>query len=121
KITIDCRLAGRDLVISVSDTGMGLDDTGARAGVGLNNVSRRLENIYGNTARVTLTRNRPAGTIAMIQVSLSDYAPKKTAGTLTEETQTESSLTASSQTVNGMNTDPITAGSIPGIIQKDLP
>ncbi|MCA1786556.1 MAG: histidine kinase, partial [Desulfobacteraceae bacterium] len=41
KITIDCRLAGRDLVISVSDTGMGLDDTGARAGVGLNNVSRR--------------------------------------------------------------------------------
>jgi LytS/YehU family sensor histidine kinase len=116
KITIDCRVAGRDLVISVSDTGIGLDDTGTRAGVGLNNVSRRLENIYGNTARVTLTRNRPAGTIAMIQVPLSDYAPKKTAGTLTEEI-----LTASSLTTNGMNTGPITAGSIPGIIRKDLP
>jgi sensor histidine kinase YesM len=116
KITIDCRVAGRDLVISVSDTGIGLDDTGARAGVGLNNVSRRLESIYGNAARVTLTRNRPAGTIAMIQVPLSDYAPKKTAGTLTEEI-----LTASSLTTNGMNTDPITAGSIPGNIKKDLP
>ena len=91
KITVDCRLSGRNLVISVSDTGKGLNDTGTRAGVGLNNVSRRLENIYGNTARVTLTRNRPAGTIAKIQIPLGDHAPQKT------------------------------AGSIPGILRKDLP
>ena len=78
KITVDCRLSGRDLVISVSDTGAGLDETGGRAGIGLNNVSRRLESIYGNTARVTLTQNRPAGTLATIQLPLPDLPPGKT-------------------------------------------
>jgi sensor histidine kinase YesM len=116
KITIDCRMAGRDLVISVSDTGIGLDDTDARAGVGLNNVSRRLTSIYGNAARVTLTRNRPAGTLAMIQVPLSDHPPEKTAGTFTEGTLTESSLRAMD-----MTTDPIPACPFPAVNRKDVP
>lgn len=83
KITVDCRLSGRDLVISISDTGAGLDETGFQAGVGLNNVSRRLESIYGNTARVTLTQHRPAGTLATIQVPLSNLPPEKTKDRLT--------------------------------------
>jgi sensor histidine kinase YesM len=78
KITVDCRLSGRNLVISVSDTGAGLDETGVRAGIGLNNVSRRLESIYGNTARITLTQNRPAGTLATIQLPLPDLPHRKT-------------------------------------------
>ncbi len=76
KITIDCRVSGLNLVITVSDTGTGLDATGVRAGIGLNNVSRRLESIYGNTAQVTLTRNRPNGTIVTIQVPLADIRGK---------------------------------------------
>ncbi len=111
KITIDCRVAGPDLVITVSDTGTGLDVTGVRAGIGLNNVSRRLESIYGNTARVTLTRNRPFGTIARIQVPLADHAPGKTAGTITD----------SDMLSDALPTDAITADDIQDITRKDTP
>jgi LytS/YehU family sensor histidine kinase len=85
KITIDCRLSGPDLVIAVSDTGTGLDDTGDRAGIGLNNVSRRLESIYGNSAQVTLTRNRPTGTIATIQIPLANHPQTKITGDTTND------------------------------------
>ncbi len=93
KITIDCRLSGPDLVIAVSDTGTGLDDTGDRAGIGLNNVSRRLESIYGNSAQVTLTRNRPTGTIATIQIPLANHPQTKITGDTTNDAMLTGAIT----------------------------
>jgi signal transduction histidine kinase len=60
------------LVLSVADTGLGLDDAadhGMR--VGLNNVRERLQVLYGNTASVSLTPNTPHGAIAQLRLPIS--------------------------------------------------
>ncbi len=69
-ITIQCAIRKNTLIIEISDTGRGLDEDADNAGVGINNVSQRLENIYGNKAGLTLKQNHPSGIIAMIKVPL---------------------------------------------------
>ena len=116
KITIDCRLSGPDLVITVSDTGTGLDDTGDRAGIGLNNVCRRLESIYGNSAQVTLTRNRPTGTIATIHIPLADHPPGKT-----QRTVIGSGIPTGAMPGDTIPADADSADAVPDIQRRRLP
>jgi len=68
QITIDCFLENDNVVIEVSDTGSGLEENEGGAGVGIDNVSRRLSSIYGSGAALSLTPNRPCGLKAVIKV-----------------------------------------------------
>jgi hypothetical protein len=58
------------LVVSVADTGLGfgaaVDTKGT--GVGLANIRERLELLYGQQARLTLSANAPSGTVAAVTV-----------------------------------------------------
>ena len=70
EITIDCSKADDMLCIRVSDTGMNLDVSGDQAGIGIDNVTRRLENIYGQRAALTLRAVTPVGVEALIEVPI---------------------------------------------------
>ncbi|NOX33625.1 MAG: hypothetical protein GXP56_07785 [Deltaproteobacteria bacterium] len=67
-IKIDCRIQENSLEIVVADTGKGLDEDANKAGIGINNVSMRLESIYGNKAGLILRQNHPTGIKAVIKV-----------------------------------------------------
>ncbi len=69
-ITLECRAQNDRLVITITDTGMGLDNNDIRGGVGIDNVNQRLRAVYGDAARLELYPNRPGGTRAMIKVPL---------------------------------------------------
>lgn len=68
QIVIDCRLEDSQVVIEVSDTGCGLDESANQAGIGINNVSQRLASVYGEKAGLTLMPNNPCGLKATIKV-----------------------------------------------------
>ncbi len=70
KISIHCQIENDMLKIRISDTGKGLDENASQAGIGINNVSQRLESIFGNRAGLTLTQNDPQGITAMIKVPI---------------------------------------------------
>ncbi len=70
KITIDCFIEENMLEIHIKDTGRGLDEDANQAGIGINNVSRRLEYIYGEKAGLSLTENHPSGISARIRIPL---------------------------------------------------
>jgi signal transduction histidine kinase len=57
------------LRLRVYDTGLGLQDTGEE-GVGLPNVRKRLENLYGKEGRLALYPNVPCGVIAELTLPL---------------------------------------------------
>ena len=57
------------LVITVSDTGRGLDRQKG-PGVGLTNVRERLARLYGNEGRLTITENETGGVTAVIEIPL---------------------------------------------------
>ena len=67
-ITIECSIEDGKLKIIVADTGKGLDQDANQAGIGINNVSTRLENIYGDKGSLVLKENRPSGIKAIIEV-----------------------------------------------------
>ncbi len=69
-ITIDCRVEESILKIEIIDTGTGLDKDAGKAGIGINNVSLRLDNIYDGEAGLELTQNHPTGIKAVIKVPL---------------------------------------------------
>ena len=69
KIAIKCSVKDNFLIIDISDTGRGLD-TNHEIGIGINNVSQRLNNLYGNNAKLIVKENNPCGTKAIIKVPL---------------------------------------------------
>ena len=69
-IDIDCRIEAEHLFIEISDTGCGLEENQEKAGIGINNVSRRLAGVYGTGAGLTLTENSSGGLTAVIKVPL---------------------------------------------------
>ncbi|MCK5164505.1 MAG: histidine kinase [Desulfobacula sp.] len=69
-IAIDCWVKENTLEIVIADTGIGLDKDANQAGIGINNVSQRLENIYGSAASLILKQNHPTGIKATIRVPL---------------------------------------------------
>jgi len=69
-ISIECRVENKRLSIVVADTGKGIDLAPDKAGIGINNVSQRLEAIYGSKACLVLKENSPQGLKACIEVPL---------------------------------------------------
>ncbi len=69
-IAIICNIEKGNLKIVITDTGDGLDKNANKAGIGINNVSRRLENIYGSKAGLVLKQNYPTGMKAVIRVPI---------------------------------------------------
>jgi hypothetical protein len=66
-IEITARIEGRQLVVSVADTGAGLRASGG-TGAGLANLRARLSAMYGNAANLVLEANAPRGICATIAV-----------------------------------------------------
>jgi signal transduction histidine kinase len=70
--------SGERLLLTVADTGVGLVATAQKevgSGLGLTNVSQRLQAIYGDRATLSLKENAPHGCIASLSIPLSDEAP----------------------------------------------
>lgn len=72
---IDVRAMRRDgvLVVTVSDTGVGLrslESRDAGGGMGLSNIAQRLQASYGDAASVKLVQNQPQGCVAMLTLPL---------------------------------------------------
>lgn len=69
-IAILCTKEDRQLTITVTDNGKGLGDDTSQAGIGVNNVSSRLEAVFGEKAQLSLKQNHPDGISAEIKVPL---------------------------------------------------
>jgi len=71
-ITLDARVAGDRLVVSIADTGPGLNDAAPKlnpsSGVGLANIRDRLAQAYGIDHRFELSPNHPHGLIVTIDI-----------------------------------------------------
>lgn len=72
RVTVEGARQGGELVLTVTDTGPGLDPTAPTrgAGVALQNTRRRLEELYGSVARLRLGPGPDAGCRAEIRIPL---------------------------------------------------
>ncbi len=69
EILIKAEIVHGKLNIVVADTGLGFGRAAtAGTGVGLANIRERLQLLYGREASVTVTENRPSGTVVTIAV-----------------------------------------------------
>jgi Histidine kinase/Histidine kinase-, DNA gyrase B-, and HSP90-like ATPase len=76
EIKIKAEIVHGKLNIVVADTGLGFGKAAtAGTGVGLANIRERLQLLYGNTASVTITENRPSGTVVTIAVPYRTVTP----------------------------------------------
>jgi len=75
-LEIDAHREGDELVLTVTDDGPGPDDAApaAREGVGLANTRARLETMYGDRARMTLTRLPGGGAAASVRLPFREIA-----------------------------------------------
>ena len=70
-IRVQAQRVGATLVLTVSDTGVGLGDAPLQeAGFGLTQVRERLATAYGPAAAIDLMNNGPAGALARIVIPL---------------------------------------------------
>jgi sensor histidine kinase YesM len=67
ELVVRMRLAGKDAVIEIVDTGVGFQPT-TRGGVGLSNLRDRLRLLYGERASLTIGENRPAGAVVTVRL-----------------------------------------------------
>ena len=70
EIRIAAETTPERLILTVTDTGAGLDRQSTQAGIGINNVSQRLESLYGPQGRLQLSAHSPQGTQARVEVPL---------------------------------------------------
>ena len=75
EIEFAARLDGDDLVISVSDNGAGISESGTSDGTGLRNVRDRLRLVYGQDATLELTPGSPRGVTVRIGIPLATSCP----------------------------------------------
>jgi two-component system LytT family sensor kinase len=94
-IYLRSRLSDSGLVIEVEDDGVGMDATKPNeagstggAGIGMANISERLQVLYGDTARMTIDSHEGKGTLVRIRLPL-----LQTAGAVPEGFYEERSIT----------------------------
>lgn len=67
ELSLKAEIVHGKLNVVVADTGLGFGKAAtAGTGVGLANIRERLQLLYGGTASVTVTENRPSGTVVTI-------------------------------------------------------
>lgn len=76
EVTIDAKVDGDDLVVTVQDNGPGLSSTGE--GVGLSNTKARLDQLYGDPGSLTLTSPSAGGVLATLRVPYHTAADLRT-------------------------------------------
>jgi len=69
-VVIEARVVGRQLQLTVSDTGDGVDLQTSGAGVGLRNVRDRLDTLYGGSASLELMERSGGGFSATLRLPL---------------------------------------------------
>ncbi len=68
-LSVTAEIVHGKLQVTVADTGLGFGKAAtAGTGVGLANIRERLQLLYGPKAAVTVTENRPSGTVVTITV-----------------------------------------------------
>jgi len=94
-IHLRSRLSGSGLIIEVEDDGVGMGVTPSTeagttrgAGIGITNISERLQVLYGDTARMTIDSHEGKGTLVRIRLPL-----LQTAGAVPEGFYEERSMT----------------------------
>lgn len=79
-LSVSARLDGGQLVLTVRDTGRGTPTATAqvpsRAGVGLSNLARRLERLYGSEAALRFSSGPETGTTVSIHMPANHLAPE---------------------------------------------
>jgi sensor histidine kinase YesM len=76
ELSIKAEIVHGKLNIVVADTGLGFGKAAtAGTGVGLANIRERLQLLYGATASVTVTENKPSGTVVTIALPYRTIAP----------------------------------------------
>ena len=73
KIRIKAGISDGRLRITVADDGLGLEgltEPNDDQGLGLNNISQRLADIYGDQAELIIKKNEPSGVAALVEVRL---------------------------------------------------
>jgi sensor histidine kinase YesM len=68
EISIRAVWDGDAVRITVADSGMGIDVTGRGNNIGLDNIKKRLELIYGDRARLFLEENKPRGVKVVVEI-----------------------------------------------------
>jgi Histidine kinase len=81
RIDVMAESKGEELVLTVADTGVGLvanTEKEVGSGLGLANVSQRLQAIYGERATLALRENSPHGCVATLALPVSDASSRGT-------------------------------------------
>jgi len=78
RVEVTAQLDGAQLVLAVRDTGRGIAPRDAIAGfgVGLSNLERRLERLYGGEASLTLESAPDRGTTVMVRIPFRAAGPE---------------------------------------------
>jgi two-component system LytT family sensor kinase len=76
EVTIDAKVDGDDLVVTVQDNGPGLSSNAE--GVGLSNTKARLDQLYGDPASLALTSPSGGGVLATLRVPYHTAADLRT-------------------------------------------
>ena len=68
-LSVKAEIVHGKLAVTVADTGLGFGKAAtAGTGIGLNNIRERLKLLYGHKATLSVTENRPSGTVVTITV-----------------------------------------------------
>ena len=68
EVLFSARRIDDELILSVTDSGAGINETGTSGGTGLRNVRDRLRLRYGTAATLELTAASPRGVTALIRI-----------------------------------------------------
>jgi two-component system, LytTR family, sensor kinase len=71
-LTVDVVRQGPRLLYTISDTGLGIDDTRMQPGTGLSNIARRLELHFPGAHTFTLAAGRPKGTVVTLSFPVAE-------------------------------------------------
>jgi LytS/YehU family sensor histidine kinase len=68
EISIQAKREGDAVRITVADSGMGIDTTGTGNNIGIGNIRKRLELMYGDRGQLFLEENKPRGVKVVVEI-----------------------------------------------------